>query len=55
MLQQMLIKPDSKGEIQKTAEATGDLIGNKMVDKITSASKDLRRNYIHKMMKLEMK
>ena len=39
MLQQMQIKPDSKGEIQKTAEATGDLIGNKMVDKITSASK----------------
>ena len=35
----MQIKPASKREIQKTAEATGDLIGNKMVDKITSASK----------------
>ena len=26
----------SKGAIQKTAEATGDLIGNKIADKITS-------------------
>ena len=31
-------KPASKKSIQKTAEAT-DLIGNKIVDKITSASK----------------
>ena len=29
----------SKTEIQKTAEATGDLIGNKIADKITSYSK----------------
>ena len=29
----------SKREIQKTAEATGDLIGNKSADKITSVSK----------------
>ena len=29
----------SKGAIQKTAEATGDLIGNKIADKITSYSK----------------
>ena len=29
-------KADSKGEVQKTAEATGDFIGNKIVDKITS-------------------
>ena len=29
----------SKREIQKTAEATGDLIGNKISDKITSYSK----------------
>ena len=28
------IKTDSKRAIQKTAEATGDLIGNKTVDKI---------------------
>ena len=33
------IKTDSKRAIQKTAEATGDLIGNKIVDKITSVSK----------------
>ena len=28
-----------KRAIQKTAEATGDLIGNKIADKITSVSK----------------
>ena len=33
------IKTASKIEIQKTAEATGDLIGNKIPDKITSVSK----------------
>ena len=33
------IKTDSKRAIQKTAEATGDLIGNKIADKITSISK----------------
>ena len=33
------IKTTSKREIQKTAEATGDLIGNKVADKITSVSK----------------
>ena len=33
------IKTASKIAIQKTAEATGDLIGNKIVDKITSLSK----------------
>ena len=30
------IKTVSKTAIQKTAEATGDLIGNKIADKITS-------------------
>ena len=30
------IKTDSKRAIQKTTEATGDLIGNKIADKITS-------------------
>ena len=29
------LKPTSKRAIQKTAEATGDLIGNKIADKIT--------------------
>ena len=33
------IKTASKRTIQKTAEATGDLIGNKTADKITSISK----------------
>ena len=33
------IKTTSKGAIQKTAEATGDLVDNKIADKITSASK----------------
>ena len=33
------IKTASKRAIQKTAEATDDLIGNKIVDKITSVSK----------------
>ena len=33
------IKTASKRAIQKTAEATRDLIGNKIADKITSVSK----------------
>ena len=32
-------KTSSKRVIQKTAEATGDLIGNKIADKITSVGK----------------
>ena len=34
------IKTASKRLIQKKAEATGDLVGNKIADKITSASKN---------------
>ena len=33
------IKTTSKRAIQKTAEATGDVVGNKIAAKITSASK----------------
>ena len=33
------IKTASKGAIQETAEATGDLVGSKIADKITSASR----------------
>ena len=33
------IKTDSKRTIQKTAEPTGDLIGNKIADKLISISK----------------
>ena len=32
-------------EYQKTAEAAGDLIGNKIADKITEVSKNLQQNY----------
>ena len=32
-------KTASKGVVQKTPEATGDLIGNKITDKITSVGK----------------
>ena len=34
-----VIKTASTRAIQKTAEATGDLVGNKIADKITSVSK----------------
>ena len=36
-----------KKKAHKTAEATGDLIGNKMADKITSASKKSQNEEIH--------
>ena len=39
------IKTASKREIQKAAEATGDLIGNKNADKTTSVLKKLLKNY----------
>ena len=39
------IKIASKRGIQKTAEATGDLIDNKIADKITSVSKISTKNY----------
>ena len=32
--------------VHKSAEATGDLIGNKIADKITSASKKYKRNTV---------
>ena len=38
------IKTDSKRAIQKTAEATGDLIGNKIADKITIVPKTSNNN-----------
>ena len=38
------IKTASKRVIQKTAEATGDLIGNKIADKTTSVSKKSSSN-----------
>ena len=38
------IKTASKRAIQKTAEASGDLIGNKIADKITSVSNKSSNN-----------
>ena len=38
------IKTASKRAIQKTPEATGDLIGNKIADKITSVSRKSNNN-----------
>ena len=37
------IKTFSKRAIQKTAEATGDLIGNKIADKITSFQRSTQK------------
>ena len=37
------IKTASKRPIQKTAEATGDLIGNKIADKITSFQRSTQK------------
>ena len=45
------IKTTSKRAIQKTTEATGDLIGNKIADKITNISKKPVKNYLIIMMK----
>ena len=39
-----LLKISSKRVIQKTAEVTSDLIGNKFADKITRVSKTLSQN-----------
>ena len=43
------IKTASKRATQKTAEATIDLIGNKIADKITSVSKKSVRDNIMKL------
>ena len=48
------VKATSKRAIQKTAVATGDLIGNKIVDKITQQfceSQKLHKRIIQKQMK----
>ena len=39
-----VVKASSKRVIQKTAEATGDLIDNKIANRITKVSKDLQQN-----------
>ena len=40
----MYLKVLQKEQFKKTAEATGDLIGNKIADKITRVSKTLPQN-----------
>ena len=37
------VKTASKRSIQKTAESAGDLLGNKIADKITSVSKKSKK------------
>ena len=49
------IKTASKRAIQKTAEATGDLIRNKIADKITIVLKKLQWSCTQKMMMLIVK
>ena len=44
-----ILKTASERAIQKTAEATGDLIGNKIADKITSVSKKKSTKELKKM------
>ena len=43
------MKTASKRALPKTAEVTGDLIGNKTADEITSVSKKYSKDYIHRM------
>ena len=38
------LKTAGKRAIQKTAEATGDLVGNKIADKFTSISKNQQKS-----------
>ena len=42
------VKTASKAVVQKAAEATGDLIGNKIADKITSAVKSKNKTVVSK-------
>ena len=44
------LKTASERAIQKTAEATGDLIGNKIADKIISTSKKSSAEYFSTML-----
>ena len=49
------IKTASKRAIQKTAEATGDLIGNDIANKITKASKELHLKITQRQMEMNWK
>ena len=51
-----VIKTASKRAIRKTAEATGDLIGNEIADKITSVpKKNCTKNYTIMMKQKKMR
>ena len=52
-IQQDAIKTTSKRVIQKTAEATGDLMGSKIADKITSISNKTSTKELHNNDKTE--
>ena len=43
------LKTSSKRVIQKTAEATGDLIGNKIANRIIKVSKNSQQNNLEKV------
>ena len=45
------LKTDSKRTIHKTARATGDLNGNKIVDKITKISRTSQQNSLEAIIK----
>ena len=49
------IKTVSKRAVQKTAEATGELISNKIADKVTSASKKSSAEHSKKLQNNEAK
>ena len=44
-LQQMHLKLLAKEQLKKTAEGTGDLVGNTIANKITNISKNQRVNH----------
>ena len=47
-------KTASKRVVQKTAEATGDLIGNEIADKITSISKAKETEKVNKSVEIDI-
>ena len=47
------IKTDSKKSIKKAAEATGDLTGNKIADKITKTSNELHSKTSQNALKID--
>ena len=47
-------KTASKRVVQKTAEATGDLIGNKIADEITSLGKTINKEKEEKRQKIHI-